>query len=208
VGQVVDGLVARIGIGLPGACASLDDEAAQAMFKRLDRTNEVISLLEKPDYRSIWEDVLTRLADRDNGHGLIAGRSCRLLRNRGALTEEETARRMSLALSPAVEPARAAAWVEGFLTGSGLLLLHDDALWRALDEWVMGLKALTFRELLPLLRRTFATFPPHERRQMGEGLKKDRTRAVTMAGNEAFDRERAEAALPLAAMLLGLEAQK
>ena len=32
--QVVDGLVARICVGLPVACSSLNDEAAAAMFDR------------------------------------------------------------------------------------------------------------------------------------------------------------------------------
>ena len=47
-----------------------------------------------------------------------------------AMVRQDAEMRMSLAPAP-FEPAQAAAWVEGFLRGSGLLLLHDEALWGA-----------------------------------------------------------------------------
>ena len=39
VAHVVDGLVTRICIGLPGACASLDDDAAKQMVHRINHTH-------------------------------------------------------------------------------------------------------------------------------------------------------------------------
>ena len=45
-----------------------------------------------------------------------------------------------------------AAWIEGFLKGSGELLAHDEALFGILDGWLSGLPAETFPQLLPLLR--------------------------------------------------------
>jgi hypothetical protein len=137
---------------------------------------------------------------------LIAGRACRILLDAGVFTTDEAARRMGLALSAANAPAQAAAWVEGFLRGSGLLLLHDAALWAVLDQWVTGLTGETFTALLPLLRRTFATFAAPERRLMGE--RAARGLAATPAAEAevgAFDVMRAEAVLPLVARLLGLE---
>jgi hypothetical protein len=63
--------------------------------------------------------------------------------------------------------------------------------------------------LLPLLRRTFATFAALERRQMGKrarcGAGRPETHTATDAG---FDTARAEAALPLVARLLGLDGQE
>jgi hypothetical protein len=115
---------------------------------------------------------------------------------------------MGLALSRASEPARAAAWVEGFLGGSGALLLHDDALWALLDAWLVQLPEESFTAMLPLLRRTFATFPAPERRQMGERVKRGPSRAATSAGvggAERFNRVRAEEALATVARLLGVD---
>ena len=211
VSQVVDGLVARACIGLPGACASLNDEAAAEMYDRLLRVHSAISLLQNEEHLASWQAVLMQLVDRRGLHGLLAGRCCRLLIDTGDISIEAAARRMSLALSPANEPAQSAAWVEGFLKGSGLVLLHDERLLQLLDGWVTSLPADTFTAILPLLRRTFSTFPAPERRQMGERVKQGfRVEGLGLIRDERlgmrddFDPARADAVLPLVTRLLGL----
>ncbi|MFN7947369.1 MAG: DUF5682 family protein [Blastocatellia bacterium] len=203
VAQVVAGLVARICIGLPGACASLSDEAAAVMFDHLVSVSGAIALLQNDEHQSAWRAVLKQMADQQGLHGLIAGRCCQMLLDAAAFDGAETAQRLSLALSTANEPAQAAAWIEGLLKGSGLILLHDDALWQALDEWVTGLDGEAFTQLLPLLRRTFSTFAAPERRQMGERVKSGSVK-ITATGSIDFDATRAETALPLVKQLLGL----
>ncbi len=171
VSHVVDGLVARICIGLPGACVYVDDHAAAVMYENVIQVNNAIALLQNQEYISSWQQVLAQIADNSHVHGLISGRCCRLLLDAGVLDATEIARRMGLALSSAIETSQAAAWVEGFLKGSGLLLLHDDKLWQVLDNWVCNLSEDLFVASLPLLRRTFSTFSEVERRQMGERVK-------------------------------------
>ncbi len=171
ISHVVDGLVARICISLPGACASLDDDAAAAMYDNVMKVNNAIAVLQKQEQINSWQQVLVQIADNSHVHGLICGRCCRLLLDAMILGATEIARRMGLALSTATEPSQAAAWVEGFLKGSGLLLLHDDKLWQVLDNWVCTFSEDFFVASLPLLRRTFATFSAPERRQMGERVK-------------------------------------
>ena len=210
VGEVVAGLVARVCIGLPGACASLNDEAAAAMFERVVAVNAAVGLLQNEGHLASWRAAMTRLADQRGLNGLVAGRCCRLLVDAGAFAAEEASRRLSLALSTANEPAQAAAWIEGFLKGSGLLLLHDEALWRTLDEWLTALPNDSFTALAPLLRRTFSTFTSPERRQIGERARRGMTgvsRAAVGAQPRAedFDQARAESVLPLIARLLGIE---
>ncbi|MBE9101789.1 DUF5682 family protein [Vacuolonema iberomarrocanum] len=202
VAQVVDGLVTRICIGLPGACASLDDDAATLMLEAINQTHSAIRLLQQESHLQSWSATLQSLADRTSMHGLIAGRSCRLLLDAGTFSPTEAARRLGLALSLATEPTQAAAWVEGFLQGSGLLLIHDGAIWDVLDNWVTQLSAETFTALLPLLRRTFANFTAPERRQMGERVRLGQQGQAPE--NRDFDRDRADNALPLIAQLLGL----
>ncbi|BDI31122.1 hypothetical protein CCAX7_31730 [Capsulimonas corticalis] len=205
VAHVLDGLVARIAVGLPAACASLNDDAANEMADRINATHAAIALLQNDAHAGLWRDTLTRLSLQTNLHGLIAGRSARLLLDSGALTADECARRMGLALSTASDPTLAAAWVEGFLKGSGVILLHDETLWRVLDEWVSSLTPDAFTQLLPLLRRTFATFTPPERRQMGERVRDGAAPSTTHTSLDVeFDRERGEATLPLVRMLLGI----
>jgi hypothetical protein len=206
VTHVVDGLVARISIGLPGACASLNDEAAEEMYGRIVATHGAITLLSNDDHTERWRRTLSILADQSGIHGLLAGRATRILMDAAIFSGEESARRMSLALSRAADPPAAAAWIEGFLKGSGIALLHDDALWAVLDTWVDTLHPDTFTALLPLLRRTFSTFSAPERRQMGQRAASGRaTRPTTTSTTTPnFDLERAEAILPLLSQLLGV----
>jgi len=212
IAEVVDGLVARICIGLPPACAALNDDAAQAMFARLLAVNGAVALLQNAEHRAAWQSALRRLADHAHSgssiHGLLAGRACRILLDGGIFSAEEAARRIGLALSSAGVPAAAAAWIEGLLKDSGALLVHDDALWRIIDDWLDALKGDAFTQTLPLLRRTFATFAAPERRVLGERARAGGIRPVAGGGQRAgsadFDMERGAAVLPLVAQLLGL----
>lgn len=206
VGQVVDGLVTRIFIGLPGACSSLNDDAAKDMFNRLIDVNSALALLQNNEHIEEWQRVLLHIADNDRIHGLVAGRCCRILLDAHGLASDEVAKRVSLALSTASAPTQAAAWVEGLLTGSGLLLLHDHTLWQILDTWVDELSTDHFIQILPLIRRTFSSFSAPERRQMGERARTYKTESSTSAfviEDTAFDVERANTVIPLVMQLLG-----
>jgi hypothetical protein len=90
------------------------------------------------------------------------------------------------------------------LRGSGQLLIYDEMLWNLIDGWVSELNAETFQQLLPVLRRTFASFTAPERRQMGERVKQGQAALPTVATVNDLDGNRAASALPLVAMILGL----
>lgn len=209
IATVVDGLLARIVIGLPGAVASLNDEAAEEMDKRIVEVNGAVSLLQNEQQTAAWQGVLKKLAGNSSLHGLLAGRCCRLLLDSGVFDIEEAARRMGLMLSPGSDPAQAAAWVEGFVGGNGQVLLHDTRLWQVLDDWVVALGGDTFSGLLPLLRRTFASFSVAERRQMGEQAKQRGSHTgATAPESRDFDQRRARQVLPVLARLLGVKTEE
>ncbi len=207
---VIDGLFERILIGLPAACASLDDEAAQHMLESINHAQESISLLDRPHMRESWQRLLQQLPGRENIHALVRGRCCRLLLEQGLLSAEELERQARLALSPVNPAAQTAAWIEGLLRGSAMLILHQDGLWRALDSWLRDLSPQTFEEQLPLLRRAFSDFQSPERRAMGEKVKSLYT-ATGKHGNthhiqEHIQHERAALVLPVLAQILGVQA--
>ena len=58
--------------------------------------------------------------------------------------------------------------------------------------------------MLPLIRRTFATFAAPERRQMGERARRGPSTPSGVAVSTSFDLDRAESVLPLISMLLGV----
>lgn len=211
---VIDGLFERVVIGLPGACASLDDDAARSMLESMDRAHSSLETLDREEQRAEWQRVLRQLVDRDSVHGLVRGRSCRLLYDQHAIDSEELQRLARLSLSTVVPAAQAAAWIEGVLRGSGQLLLHQDGLWLALDAWLGELASDTFVELLPLLRRAFSGFTGPERRSMGEKAKHLRATAAPgmpdsgRSGDTSsadIDHERAASVLPVLAQILGVK---
>ena len=211
LGHVVDGLVARIAVGLPLACASLDDDAAADMAASISGVHGAVTLLQEERHRELWSAALLRVADGAGVHGGVRGRVVRLLLDLGTIGADEAGRRMGLALSPAAAPDAAGAWVEGFLAGSGLVLLHDARLFGILDGWLAGLDGDAFTLLLPLLRRTFSTFAPGERRGIGELARRGRpgpSAATAAGGDEEIDRERAAAVLPLITLLMGIGAPR
>ena len=204
VSTVVDGLVTRICIGLPSAAASLDDDAAATFSRQIDGVHGAIALLDDADDRAAWRAALHRLIDLDGLHGLVAGRATRLLLDEGVIDSADATRRMRLVLSPGAEPAIGAGWVEGFLRDSGTILLHDQELFDAIDRWVTEMPQDAFENVLPLLRRTIATFSVPERRSIGERiLAGRRERGSTAAAG--IDEARADLVMPILARILGVE---
>ncbi|MFE7411764.1 DUF5682 family protein [Streptomyces laurentii] len=162
-----------------------------------------------------WVGVLGRLAVRERVPGVVRGRAARLLLDEGRLADDEAARLMGLALSPAAQPADAAAWIEGFVggaSGGGLLLVHDERLLGLVDGWLSGVPDDAFTGVLPLLRRTFASFEPGVRRTLGELAARGpattgprRPAAGPPGFADALDERRADAVLPLLQLILGTE---
>lgn len=207
VETVVEGLAARVAIGLPLACAGLGEEAAEEMYGHIRNVHAALRLLDRAALLNDWKRTLAIMSDRSDLHGILQGHCCRLLRDTGAMDDEETARRFSVALSTANDPARAAAWMDGFLRGSGQILIHDERLWALIDAWVAALPQASFTPLAPLLRRTFSSFTPPERRQMGERVARGPAvsgSAQTPVDDADFNHARAARVLPALTRLLGI----
>jgi hypothetical protein len=209
--QVVDSLMTRICVGLPMTCASMNNEAAGEMLERVNAMQNVITTLQNKEHRENWQQVLKTLADMPNVHGLLAGRSCRVLLESKVFTSQDTMQRLERAmfLSPIAsrtieELLQTAFWLEGFLKGSGLLLIHDEVLWQLIDTWTQGVNAEQFVEVLPLLRRTFSSFNENIRQQLSERVKTGEIKQAEVMLLE-FNHEQAEKVLPLVKQLLGIQ---
>lgn len=208
VARVLEGLIPRAAIGLPGACTSLSDESAAAMRERIIAAHNAIRLLGDETLSEGWLSALHQTALREGTvHELLQGTAVRLLFDEQRLPMEEVARLMGLSLSAASEPAAASAWIEGFLNQSALVLLHDDALWSVLANWLDGLTDTHFTSILPMLRRTFSGFSGPERRQLGERAKRPAGKTMHGQAETRWDAERAALPVPFLRRVLGLAAQ-
>ncbi|MBC8082013.1 MAG: hypothetical protein H7Z21_02275, partial [Hymenobacter sp.] len=133
--------------------------------------------------------------------------AARLLFDAQQADADTTATSLGLALAPAQPTNYATGWIEGFLRGSGLLLIHHRELFGLLDTWLGSLPEDTFRETVPLLRRAFTDFSLPERRQILALAGQDA--AQSTAGSEALeiDWARGRRVLPGLRQLLGVTSQ-
>jgi len=195
-------LVPRICVGLPSACAGIDEDASQQIFELIISTHRALNLLQDADFSAQWAATLKLLSDSQTVQGILQGISVRLLFDTRVLDIEATANKMSFALSKGTEVKLAAGWVQGFLHGSGLLLIHNPLLWNIVDSWVAQLSPDNFQGLLPLLRRSFSSFSQPEREKMMQIAKHGQSVATTSRRNSEWDAERIKTVLDTVQTLL------
>ncbi|MFW2336221.1 DUF5682 family protein [Ilumatobacter sp.] len=200
--SVFDGLVVRVLAGVVPACASLDDDAAALMVERLSGMQQALALVDHAARERSFPRVLAQLSE-GSGHGRVHGRATRILHDTGYWAVHQVEQRLGRALSAGTPPATGAAFVEGFLAGSGTVLVHDADLRSVVDRWLSSLTPQAFDETVPLLRRTFGAFESAERRQLGR-LVAGAEREVVVGFGPGHDEARAAAALVTVRHLLGL----
>ncbi len=207
VEPLLRGLFERACVGLRPACAALDEAAAERMLTGMSGVTQAVDLLQQDELIREWFAALRSLLD-SSAHALVRGWCCRTLLEKGELSDEEVERIASRELSPAGAAAECAAWATGLLRGSGLVLLHQDRIWRIFDHWLRAFNPESFVEMLPLIRRAFADFAPAERRQMGEKVKRLHDAAPERRGTTALpdevDAPRAAKVLLVLAHILGV----
>lgn len=203
---IVNSMIDRIFVSLPAACVGVDDEAASKIAEHIYQLNSSIALLNQEEQRDGWHMTLLLICNHQNTAPIVAGYCTRILCDVKVLEGDELMNRFHFALSRSGNIAVAASWLEGFLKGSGTILIIDNNLWSLVDQWVKNLSEEDFIALLPLMRRTFSQFSHAERRKIGEKAKKGDSGAVTIdtVSNENVDRERGLNAIPVVAQLLGI----
>ena len=180
--DVAKAMLTRACAGLPAAVSGLSADAAEGIRKHLDAVTGVVPLL-GDDARTEWLTALTALSTRADLPGLLGGRIARILLDSAVIDAEDAGARLSRALSHGPTVADRAAYAEGFLSGSALLLVHDLRILTVVDAWVRSLGSDDFIEVLPVMRRAFGAFNQPERRTIAERAaalgSADRTAATT-----------------------------
>lgn len=203
--QIVRSMITRICIGLPNAVVGIDEEAAQTLLNFVSQVHNAISLLQEEDLMLQWQRTLGLVSSANNAAFAISGYATRLLADYKVLEGDELIKVFHYRMSRTLAPADSAAWLEGFLKGSGSILLVDQNLWALVNQWVATLDRETFTQVLPLLRRTFSSFTPPEKRRLGEKVKAgDASTGIRITTETSFDTERAKRGIPVVLQLTGL----
>jgi hypothetical protein len=202
--DILDSMITRVCISLPAASSGIDESSAASLLELFYKMNDSVNTLQQESQLGQWQQTLQLISGDKNSAPLIGGYATRLLFDHKIPANDELVRAFSFAMSGATPPASAAAWLEGFLRGSGSLLLIDNALWDVVNNWISQLGEETFTEVLPLLRRSFARFSQPERRKLGEKVKHGNNRSPIAVSEAGFDHERARHGIPVVLKILGL----
>jgi hypothetical protein len=203
VNHLVRNILPRICHRLPSACYAIDEEAAREMASRIERCDVATNTFAEAELLALWQSTLSQLLDNPQIQGLIGGKVCRLLIDHQVITAEDAAVRLSYELSQGNEVEHEADWIQGLLEGAALLLIHHDRLWMLVDEWLRGIQAERFIELLPILRRAFSGFESGEIKQLLSKSGSQESLQAKVNMEQVFNVERAEMALVRVSELLG-----
>lgn len=204
VGHVLDGLIVRAAISLPLACGALDDTAAEALRENMLGAHAAIGLRDSEEQAAIWQRALSQIATQAGAHELLQGVAVRLLLDGGVWASQDVAQALSLHLSAGAEPAKAAAWLDGFLNRNAVVLLHDAHVWQLVNDWLASLNEEHFVRVLPLVRRTFSAFGPGERRDLGQRASRGALAPAPPAAAPNWDERRAVLPLPVLGQIMGV----
>ena len=200
-------LLTRLAAGGIQGCININDDTAQKLFEQIRQADYQLALLDSPHITQIWHDFIRAQLNTHHVHPLLIGNAVRILFDQNQLSIEQTTEYFSQHLSTANPYTDSANWLQGFLYQAGTVLLIHKTLWQMVDNWIRKLSTEVFIELLPLLRRTFATFEFGERRQLGEKITIESTHSapvVTPQPSRPFNETHALAAIQTVAHLLNL----
>jgi hypothetical protein len=197
-------LAVEVIAGALPASRNLDEESAERMRAAFAGFDAALELFGDSSLVEGWCRALVALAADATAAPAVAGLAARRLYERSASTPEATAATLSRTLSPANPPNAAASFLHGFFGESAEVILHDRALFTIVDEWLAAPEEQHFLEVLPMLRRAFASFGAVERRRLLEQVGRGAALAPLAAG--AVDEAAFAKALPLLKLILGIDA--
>lgn len=201
---ITNKLLTKVFINIPMACYGLDDENSNKIFNHISHLQQALKINEDGEKLTEWYSALSAISSKDGIHAIIKGCVSRLLLDAEKYTEEESSIMIHLALSKGNDAQNVASWVEGFLRGSGMILIYDNRLWNLLYEWLDNLDKDRFIDVLPYLRRAFSKFEYGERRQIGAKAKKGLVSEVKVTiQNSDFDQAKTKTVMQTINFLMG-----
>lgn len=196
-------LLTRLAVGGAQGCRAIDEDRAREIFTALAAADGPLLVLENAPALEQWQLFLGSLADAPAVNPLLKGLAWRLLLDRGQRSLEAVEEALYQSLSMAGPALDGALWLEGFLQQSGAVLVIHQRLLPLIHQWLAQLEEERFTELLPLLRRSFASFSGPERQKIGTRLQQEDLTAPAAAAPVSLNEELALQAAHSVLELLG-----
>lgn len=163
---LLDRLIIRIRIGLPGAFQGLSDDQAHEMPGKVRQVIMGVRLLDRKEDEDAIIRILEQVVIAPGIPPYVQGAFTRFLVEEGKLSHQQFVNRLEEFLQNQADLEKAASWCSGLMTGAEALLLHQPELWHSLNVWVNAIPEQNFPSILPLLRRTFSGYSPGAKRQI------------------------------------------
>jgi hypothetical protein len=202
--QIIRSLSLRVCIGLTNAVMGLNDDAARDLIPMISSLHDAFSILQEEELNQAWRETMQKISDSDQASPIVSGYCTRLLANQKTLEGDALVKKFHYRMSAHAAPDQCAAWLEGFLKGSGTILIVDNDLWNLVNQWVHLLTEETFIEVLPLLRRTFSEFNAVEKRKLGEKVKQGESVTNSSVQPIGIDVERGKKGIPVVLQMLNV----
>lgn len=150
--------------------AAVGDDDAMAEVKPALRTLHEVALSQPIVDQAAWLDAARAIAESWTVNPACAGLAAGLLYLAQKLSETAVAELVRLRLTSALEPERAAGFLEGFLEVNALVLVKSRPVVEVLDGFLASIEAARFKDIVPLLRRAFSALGATERRYLLENV--------------------------------------
>ncbi|MEP7119723.1 MAG: DUF5682 family protein [Byssovorax sp.] len=159
---------ARAILRLDDACTGSDEGVVPA--KEALKTLNSVALTQKKVDRAGWFTAARRVSASYAVNPGAAGLATGLLYLNQVIDDTEIGLLVGQRLSSTHDPEGAAAFLQGFFEVNALALVKSRPVVAALDAYLVGIEKERFRNLLPVLRRTFSGLGATERRYLLENV--------------------------------------
>lgn len=159
-------IIPRICVSLPNLCTSLDADAANDIWGRIQKTHQAILTYNVPDLNEEWYEAIVKIAHQSQMDGKLAGGCNRMLLDAQKQTLENTQDALSQSLSLGYEPMFSVRWLDGFLMDNITILLYNPNIVGMINDWLKALGEESFREYVALMRKVFSRFSIPERQKI------------------------------------------
>lgn len=204
ISLILTAIFYRIVSGLPVSCTGIDEDQALQMVEKISEVNSAVLLLDDDVLKDAWTETIRKVIALELVAPMVQGYSCKVLYDARILNQEATANEFSKALSVNNEPSFSTNWLEGFLKDAATVLILDDTIWNIVNGWLLSLEENAFLQVIPLLRRTFATYNNVEKNKIAMRAKQGGTQPVSPAAAADLDEQRGRTVLPVLEKLMGL----
>ena len=170
---MLEHLVARVHTGLPAATVGIDRQSGSILTGLIRDYNIALNTLQNKESIHSFYNCLLLITDNKTSAAEPSGCATRLLKDAEILKTENVEELFRYSVSTGNEPEFVAFWLEGFLSGSGAVLVHDVSLLVLIDNWLKQIPNDAFINVLPMLKRIFSEFSVPERGQIGMAVQSD-----------------------------------